>query len=49
MVELEVVNTNDPNIIKNIIKLLRGNIVVVTREFLKSGNVPNIASIPISS
>ena len=49
MVELGDVNTNVPDSIKYIIKFLRGNKMVITKEFLKSNNVPAIGSIPISS
>ena len=48
MVELVVVDTNDPDIINYITKFLRGNKVVVTKQFLKSRNVTDIVSIPIS-
>ena len=49
MVDLVDVNTNDPDKIKYIIKFLRVNKMVVTQEFLKSSNVLDIVSIPISS
>ena len=49
MVELLDVNKNDPDSINYIIKFLRGNRMVVTKEFLKSSNVPDIGSIIISS
>ena len=49
MVELVDINTNDPYIIKYIVKFLRGNTKIVTKEFLKSSNLPYISSIPISS
>ena len=49
MVQLMDVNTNDADIIKYLIKSLRGNIMVVNKEFLKSRNVPDIVSIPIYS
>ena len=49
MVELVGVNKNDPYSIKYIIKLLRVNTMVVTKELLKSKNVPYIVSIIISS
>ena len=49
MVELGNVNTNYPDSIKYIIKFLRGNKMVITKEFLKSNNVSAIGSIPISS
>ena len=47
MVELVDINTNDPNIIKYIIKFLIWNTIIVTKEFLKSSNVPDIGYIPI--
>ena len=43
------VNTNDPYFIRYTIKLFRGNKMVVTKEFLKSRNVPDTESIKISS
>ena len=43
------VNTYDPDRIKFIIQLLRGNTMVVPEEFLKSRSVPDIVSITISS
>ena len=43
------VNTNDPDSIKYIIKFLRVNTMLVTKDFLKSSNVPDIGSITISS
>ena len=49
MVDLVDINTNDPDRSKYSIKLLRGNTIIVTKEFLKSRNVPDIISIPISS
>ena len=49
MVELVDVNTNYPNSIKYIIKLLIVNTMVVTKEFLKSRNVSDIGSIAIYS
>ena len=48
MVEMVDVNTNDPYSIKYIIKFLRGNKMVVNKEFLKSRNVLDIGYIPIS-
>ena len=42
MVYTEDVNKNDSDIIKYIIKLLSGNTIIVTKEFLKSSNVPDI-------
>ena len=47
--ELVNINTNDPEITKFIINFLRRNKKVVTKEFLKSRNIPDIASIKISS
>ena len=49
MVYMVDINTNDPYSIKYIIKFLRGNTMVVTKEFLKSRNVPDIGSITIYS
>ena len=49
MVELVEVNTNDPYSIKYINKFLRGNKMVVSQEFLKSSNVPDVVPITISS
>ena len=49
MVELVDLNTNDPDIIKYIIKFLRVNQKLVTKDLLNSSNVPDIVSIPISS
>ena len=49
MVRLVDVNTNDPDSIKFIIKFLRGNTMVFTKELLKSRNVPDIGSITILS
>ena len=43
------INKNDPDSIRYIIKLLRVNTMVVTKDFLKSINVPYIGSISISS
>ena len=42
MVYLVGINTNDPDSTRYIIMFLRGNIIIVTKEFLKSGNVPDI-------
>ena len=42
MVDLVDVNKNDPDIIKYNIKFLRENIIIITKEFLKSRNVPDI-------
>ena len=49
MVEPWDINTNYPDSIKYKIKFLRGNTMIVTNEFLKSRNVPDIGSITISS
>ena len=49
MVDLVDTHTNDPDITNYSIKFLRGNVIVVTKEFLKSRNEPDIRSIPISS
>ena len=49
MVELEDVNTNDPDYIKYSIMSLIENTIVLTQDFLGSRNVPDIVSIPISS
>ena len=43
------ISTNDNYSIKCSIKLLIGNTMMVTKEFLKSRNVPDIGYIPISS
>ena len=43
------INTNDPESTKYIMKFLRRKTLVVTKEFLKSKNVPEMASIPIYS
>ena len=43
------INTNYPDMIKYIIKFLRGNNMIVTKELLKSRNVLDMGSIPISS
>ena len=42
------VNTNNPDSIKYINILFKGNKMVVTKELLKSRNVPDIGSISIS-
>ena len=47
--DLVDVNTNNSDTIKYIIRFLRGNSIIVTKEFLQSINVPDIGSIPISS
>ena len=43
------INTNDPDITKYSSELFRGNKMILTKEFLKSSNVRDIVSIPISS
>ena len=43
------ISTKHPDITKYSINFLRGNIIIVTKEFLKSGKVPDIGSIPIYS
>ena len=48
MVDLVDLNKNDSFSIKYIIKFLRGNKMVVNKEFLKSRNVLDIGYIPIS-
>ena len=47
MVELVDVNINDPDSIKYITKFLIENTMIVTNEFLKSIDMPDIGSIPI--
>ena len=49
MVDRVDVNTNDTDRINYIIKFLRGDTMVFTKEFLKSRNVPYTGSIPIYS
>ena len=49
MLDLVDVNKNDPYSINYIIKFMRGNKMVSTKEFLNSINVPYIGSIPIYS
>ena len=49
MVELVDINSNVSDSIKYSIKFLIGNTIIVTKDFLKSGNVPDIYYIPISS
>ena len=43
------INPNNPDSIKYSITFLRSNKMVVTKESLKSRNVPDIGSITISS
>ena len=45
MLELADVNMNDTDRIKYIVQFMRGNTMVVTKQFLKSRNVPDIVSI----
>ena len=49
MVELVNKNTTDTDSTKYSINFLRENTIVLTKEFLKSRNVPDIVSIPIYS
>ena len=49
MVDLVGINTNDPDRTKYSIKFLKGNTMIVAKEFLKSINFPDIGYIPISS
>ena len=49
MVELVDVNKNDPDSIKYINKFSRRNKMLVTKELIKSRNMPDIGSIQISS
>ena len=49
MVELLYINTNDTDRTKYRIKLLIENTLIVTKECLKSGNVPDIGYILIYS
>ena len=48
MVVLVDKNTNYPDSINYIIEFLIGNTMIVTKESLKSSNVPDIVSIKIS-
>ena len=48
MVDMVDLNTNYPDITKYIIKFLKVNTMIVTKEFPKSKNVPDIVSITIS-
>ena len=45
--DLVGINTNDPDSIKYILKFLRKITVIVTKDFLKSRNVPDTGYIPI--
>ena len=47
MVVMLDINTNDPDNKRYSIKLLIGNMIIVTKGFLKSGDVPDIGSITI--
>ena len=49
MVDLVNINTNDSDSIKYIIKFLRGKTMIVSKEFLKSRDVPEFWSTQISS
>ena len=49
MEELVDINTNDADITKYSIDFLKGDEMIVTKEFLKSMNVTDIGSIPIYS
>ena len=49
MVELVNINTNDKDITKYIIKLFKGSTIILTKDSLKSWNMPDIGSIPIYS
>ena len=49
MVEMLDIYTNDNDSTKYIINLLRGNTMILTKEFLKPMNVLDIGSIKISS
>ena len=49
MVETVDINTNDPKIKKHTIKFMRKKTKLVTKEFIKSVNMPDIESIPIYS
>ena len=49
MAEMVDVNTYDTDIIKCFIKFLTLNKMLVNKDLLKSINVPDIVSIPISS
>ena len=47
MAELLYINATDPDSTKYSIKFLRGSTIVVTKELLKSRNVPEMGSIQI--
>ena len=44
-----VIKTNDTDRTKYIIKLVRVNTMILTKDHLKSRNIPDIGSIPIYS
>ena len=48
MADLVDITTNDPKSTEYIINFLRVNTKFVTKDFIKSSNVPDITSIPIS-
>ena len=49
MVDLVDIKNNDPDSTNYSIKFLRGNKMIVTKEFLNSRNVPDIGCIKIHS
>ena len=49
MVDMGNINNNDPNSVKYSKTFLRVNTITVTKNLLNSSDVPDIASIPISS
>ena len=49
MVDMVDINTTCPDSINDIIKLLILNKMILTKDLLKSSNVTDIGSIPISS
>ena len=49
ILDLADLNTNNPDRIKYINKFLRVNTIIITKDLLKSRNVPDIGKIPISS
>ena len=48
MAKLVDINTKNPDRIKYSIKLLKGEKMILTEEFLKARNMPDIGYIPIS-
>ena len=48
MVDMVDINTNGPYSTKGSINLLRGNTIKLTKDFLRSSNVPDIEFNPIS-